>query len=223
MAKKPAFSAKDWEKLVNDGTNYGDEGEGFTPKQKALFECIKDKKVLKVQDAYAFSKHGKKEENHAIELAELIAGFEPVDKVKSFIITHNGLTPQALQVLIDSKYVQDIEYLQFGSNELGDEGVQMIANSEKFCNVHTLNLECNGIGPEGAKALATSPFLSNIDYLSLVDNRIGEEGAYAIADSDNLASLTYLHLGGNRIKSDAAKEALRQSKKLVNLQTLKIF
>jgi Ran GTPase-activating protein (RanGAP) involved in mRNA processing and transport len=223
MAKKPAYTAKDWEKLVNDGTNYGDVGDEFTPKQRTLFECIKDKKVLKVQDAYAFSKQGKKEENHAIELAELIASFEPIDKVTSFIITHNGLTPEALQILIDSDYVQDIEYLQLGSNELGDEGVKLIANTEKFRNVHTLNLECNGVGPEGAKALAASPYLHKIDYLSLVDNRVGEEGAYAIANADNLASLTYLHLGGNRIKSEDAKEAVRQSKKLVNMKTLKIF
>ena len=223
MAKKPAYTAKDWEKLVNDGTNYGDVGDEFTPKQRTLFECIKDKKVLKVQDAYAFSKQGKKEENHAVELAKLIANFEPIDKVKSFIITHNGLTPEALQILIDSDYVQDVEYLQLGSNELGDEGVKLIANTEKFRNVHTLNLECNGVGPEGAKALAASPYLNKIDYLSLVDNRVGEEGAYAIANADNLASLTYLHLGGNRIKSDEAKEAVRQSKKLVNMKTLKIF
>lgn len=223
MAKKPAYTAKDWEKLVNDGTNYGDVGDEFTPEQRTLFECIKDKKILKIQDAYAFSKQGKKEENHAVELAKLIANFEPIDKVKSFIITHNGLTPEALQILIDSDYVQDIEYLQLGSNELGDEGVKLIANTEKFRNVHTLNLECNGVGPEGAKALAASPHLNKIDYLSLVDNRVGEEGAYAIANADNLASLTYLHLGGNRIKSDEAKEAVRQSKKLVNMKTLKIF
>lgn len=99
----------------------------------------------------------------------------------------------------------------------------MIAQSQKFRNVTSLNLECNGIGPEGAKALATSPWLTKVDYFSLVDNRVGEEGALAIADSDNLASLTYLHLGGNRIKSEEAREAVRQSKKLVNLKTLKIF
>ena len=221
--KKPVFSAKDWEKLVNDGTNYGDVGDQFTPRQKALFECIKVKKVLKLQDAYVFSKHGKKEENHAVDLARLIAEFEPISKVTSLIITHNGFTPEALQILIDSPYLQDIEYLQLGSNELGDAGVRLIAQTEKFKNVHTLNLECNGIGPEGACALATSPWLNKIDYLSLVDNRVGEEGARAIADSDNLASLTYLHLGGNRIKSEEAREAVRQSKKLVNLKTLKIF
>lgn len=221
--KKPVFSPKDWEKLVNDGTNYGDEGDQFTPRQKALFECIKDKKVLKVQDAYVFSKHGKKEENHAVDLARLIAEFEPVSKVTSIIITHNGLTPEALKILIDSPNIQDIEYLQLGSNELGDEGAALVAGTEKFKNVHTLNLECNGIGPEGAKALATSPWLTKVDYLSLVDNRVGDEGAHAIADSNNLKSLTYLHLGGNRIKSDEAKEAVRQSAKLTNLKTLKIF
>jgi hypothetical protein len=52
---------------------------------------------------------------------------------------------------------------------------------------------------------------------------VGDEGALAIADSDTLAQLTYLHLGGNRIKSDDAKQALRESKKLTKLEKLKVF
>jgi hypothetical protein len=57
----------------------------------------------------------------------------------------------------------------------------------------------------------------------MVDNKVGEEGALAIADSDTLSNLTYLHLGGNRIKSDKAKKALRESKKLTHLEKLKVF
>ena len=75
----------------------------------------------------------------------------------------------------------------------------------------------------GAKALAASPVLTQITSLNLVDNRVGDEGALAIADSDVLAQLTYLHLGGNRIKSDDAKQALRESKKLTKLEKLKVF
>jgi len=56
-----------------------------------------------------------------------------------------------------------------------------------------------------------------------VDNKVGEEGAFALADSDTLSNLTYLHLGGNRIKSDEAKKALRESKKLTHLEKLKVF
>jgi len=223
MAKKPTFTAKDWERLVNDGSNYGGLGDQWSPRQKALFECIKDKRVLKVQDAYVFSKQGKKEENHAVDLVRLIADFEPMEKATSLIITHNGITPEALQILIDSPFIQNIDYLQLGSNELGDDGVRLLAQTEKFKNVHTLSLECNNIGPEGARALATSPYLNRLTYLSLVDNRVGDAGALAIAESDNLATLTYLHLGGNKIQSEEAKAAVRNSPKLANLKTLKIF
>ena len=55
---------KNWEELCNDGENYGDEGKNLSPKEKILFESIKDKKVLKIQDAYLFSKTGKIEEDH---------------------------------------------------------------------------------------------------------------------------------------------------------------
>ena len=223
MAKRPTFTAKDWERLVNDGSNYGGKGDQWTPEQRTLYECIKDKKVLKVQDAYVFSKQGKKEAGHAVKLARLIAGFEPIKKVTSLIITHNAFDAEALQILIDSPYIQNIDYLQLGSNLLGDEGVRLLANTEKFRNVHTLSLECNGIGPEGARALAASPYLTRLTYLSLVDNRVGDEGALALADADNLGLLTYLHLGGNKIRSEEVKEKVRNSPKLASLKTLKIF
>ncbi|MFQ5482999.1 MAG: hypothetical protein ACE5ER_09590 [Nitrospinaceae bacterium] len=221
--KKPAFTAKDWEKLINDGSNYAGMGDQWSAEQKTLFECIKDRKVLKVQDAYAFSRQGKKEENHAVNLARLIADFEPMEKVTGLIITHNDLTPEALQILIDSPFIKDINYVQLGSNELGDEGVRILAQCEKFKNMHTLSLECNNIGPEGAKSLAASPFVTNLNYLSLVDNRVGDEGALAIANAEALSQLTYLHLGGNRIRSDATKQRVRESPKLANLKMLKIF
>ena len=86
-----------------------------------------------------------------------------------------------------------------------------------------MNLECNGIGPEGARALAASPYLTKVASLNMVDNRVGDEGALAIANSDSFSNLTYLHLGGNRIKSEEAKTALRESKKLTRLETLKVF
>ena len=47
---------KNWEELCNDGENYAGEGDNLSPKEKILFENIKDKKVLKIQDAYLFSK-----------------------------------------------------------------------------------------------------------------------------------------------------------------------
>ena len=45
---------KNWEELCNDGANYAGEGDNLSPKEKILFENIKDKKVLKIQDAYLF-------------------------------------------------------------------------------------------------------------------------------------------------------------------------
>ena len=86
-----------------------------------------------------------------------------------------------------------------------------------------MNLEYNGITGRGGRALAESPVLIQLESLNLVDNCLGDEGALAIADSDSLANLTYLHLGGNRVKSEAAKSALKESKKLSKLQTLKVF
>ena len=51
----------------------------------------------------------------------------------------------------------------------------------------------------------------------------GISGNLSSVGSDTLANLTYLHLGGNRIKSDKAKQALKESKKLTQLETLKVF
>lgn len=215
---------KSWEDLINDGENYGGRGAEFTPVQKALFECIRDKVVLKVQDRFVFTKLMDTEnEGYPIELAKLIAGFEPLRKITSLIVTHNRLNAEALRIITESRVIGKIDYLHLGSNELGDEGAKVVAASPMFSEVRTLNLECNRIGPEGAKALAASPYLTQVQSLSMVDNRIGDEGAYAFAESDAFRNLTYLHLGGNRIQSEDAKRALRESPKLQKMEKLKIF
>jgi len=212
-----------WEELVNDGENYAGMGANFSPQEKIIFESIKDKKVLKLQDKYAFSKTGKVSETHGQELAELVAGFEPVKTITTLIITHNNLGPEGVKILFQSAHLPRLDYLHLGSNDLGDEGAKIIAESPLVSEVTTLNLECNGITAEGAKALAASPYLTKVTTLNMVDNRVRDEGAFAVAASSTLSNLTYLHLGGNHIKSDEAKAALRESPHLKNLTTLKVF
>ena len=215
---------KNWEELINDGENYGDTQGDYSPMEKVIFESIKDKILLKIQDSYAFSRTGhEKNSDHGKVLAGLIANFTPLKTITRLIITHNGLGPEGVKILTESSMLDQVDTLHLGSNDIGDEGVKILAKSELFAKVTNLNLECNGITAEGAKALAASTTLTRLTSLSLVDNRIGEEGALAIANSDAFANLTYLHLGGNRIKSDAAKTALRESKKLAKLETLKVF
>lgn len=215
---------KSWEDLVNDGENYGIKERALTPTEKIIVESVKDKKVLKIQDSFAFSKTGDVGgPDHGKQLAEIIANFEYLKGITSLIITHNHLGPEGVRILSESPYLTRIEYLHLGSNHLGDEGAKIVAGAKIFCNLRTLNLECNQIQAEGARALAASPYLGKLDYLNIVDNKVGDEGALAIADSDTLSHLTYLHLGGNRIRSDEAKKAVRESKKLARLETLKIF
>ena len=221
----PKKKLKNWEELINDGENYGDEGKDFNPFEKAVFECIKEKKVLKIQDSFVFVKTGHDAGNpdHPVQLAQMLATFEPLTIITSLIITHNRFNAEALKILVESPFLSNIDYLHLGSNELGDEGAKIVAEVPLFAKVHTLNLECNGIGAEGAKALATSKTLTEVTSLSMVDNRVGNEGALAIAQSDNLKNLTYLHLGGNHVKSEEVKQALRESSKLTQLKTLKLF
>ena len=221
----PPKKLTNWEELINDGQNYGDEGKDFSPFEKAIFESIKDQKVLKIQDSFLFVKTGHNAESpeHPVQLATMLAAFEPLKIITSLIITHNRFNAEALKILVESPMLSDIDYLHLGSNELGDEGAKIVAEAPLFAKVHTLNLECNGIGPEGAKALATSKTLTEVTSLSMVDNRVGDEGAFAIAQSENLKNLTYLHLGGNRVKSEEAKQALRESATLTQMKTLKVF
>ena len=221
----PPKKLKNWEELINDGQNYGDEGNDFSPFEKAVFESIKDKKVLKIQDSFLFVKtgHNAEDPGHPVYLATMLAAFEPLKVITSLIITHNRFNAEALKILVDSPMLSNIDYLHLGSNVLGDEGAKIVAESPLFAKVHTLNLECNSIGPEGAKALATSKTLTEVTSLSMVDNQVGDEGALAIAQSENLKNLTYLHLGGNRVKSEEAKQALRESTTLTQIKTLKVF
>ena len=137
---------KNWEELINDGENYGDAEGQFSAIEKIIFESIKDKKLLKIQDSYAFSKTGhQKNSDHGKQLAELIANFEPLKEITSLIITHNDLGPEGIKVLAGSRVLPKVEYLHLGSNNLGNEGTKILAQSELFSQVKTLNLECNGI------------------------------------------------------------------------------
>ena len=219
MSKK----LKNWEELVNDGEQYGDIKSDLTPDQKIIFENIKDQKVLKLQDAYLFVKREEVTREHGIRLATIISDFELLNSIHTIIITHNNLGPEGIKVLTESSSLPKVDYLHLGSNNLGDDGVEAIAACELFSEVTTLNLENNGITERGAKKLATSPMLTKLKSLNLVDNRVGDKGAFAIANSDNLSGLIYLHLGGNQIKSEDAKIALRESKKLTHLEKLKVF
>jgi len=212
-----------WEALVNDGENYDDTKGKLSPEEKIIYEAIKDNTVLKIQDSFLFTQKGPATAEHGKNLATLIANFEAIKKIKTLILTHNHLGPEGARILTESTFLPKVTYLHLGSNHLGDEGVKIISQSEKFSEVIVLNLECNGITAEGAQALAKSPVLTKVTSLNMVDNRVGAEGALAIADSDSLAKLTYLHLGGNRIKSDSAKKALKESQKLTQLETLKVF
>ena len=214
---------KNWEELINDGENYGEQDIAYSPMEKKIIENVKDKTVLKIQDCYAFIKTGEATPEHGRELATVITNFEPLKDISTLIITHNALCPEGVRIISESKILPKVTYLHLGSNNLGDEGAEIVARAELFSEVKTLNLEYNGITGRGGRALAESPVLIQLESLNLVDNCLGDEGALAIADSDSLANLTYLHLGGNRVKSEAAKSALKESKKLSKLQTLKVF
>ena len=220
---KKVEKLKNWEELVNDGEQYGDPTSELTQDQKAIFENIKDQKVLKLQDAYAFIKRNEVTREHGINLAKLVADFEPLSSVHTIIITHNNLGPEGIKILAASSSLPKIDYLHLGSNNLGDEGVEALSSCDLFSEVKTLNLEQNGITERGAKALASSSTLTQLTSLNLVDNRIGDQGALAIANSNTLSNLIYLHLGGNRIKYEETKTALRESKNLTQLKTLKVF
>ena len=219
MSKK----LKNWEELVNDGEQYGNPTSELTEDQKAIFENIKDQKILKLQDAYAFVKRGEVTRAHGINLAALVSDFKPLSSVHTIIITHNNLGPEGIKILAASSSLPKIDYLHLGSNNLGDEGVETLSSCDLFSEIQTLNLEQNGITERGAKALAESSALTKLTSLNLVDNRIGDQGALAIANSDTLSNLTYLHLGGNRIKNEETKKALRESEKLTQLKILKAF
>ena len=77
----PPKKLKNWEELINDGQNYGDEGKDFTPFEKAVFESIKDQKILKIQDSFLFVKTGHDAENpdHPVQLAKMLATFRTAE------------------------------------------------------------------------------------------------------------------------------------------------
>jgi Ran GTPase-activating protein (RanGAP) involved in mRNA processing and transport len=146
-------------------------------------------------------------------------------------MSSNRLTSRHLRELLQSPWVNQLEQIHLGFNQLGDEGaaalgaipwdrLRVLALGQNgidapgvraltggaLTTLASLSLELNRIGPRGARHLAESANLSNLEELDLAAARVESDGASALARSSTLTSLKRLNLRGNQITSAAARD-----------------
>ena len=101
-------------------------------------------------------------------------------------LENNGITAggcQSLAALLENTN-SNLEWLDLGSNNMGDEGTLIFANAmARNCKLKHLNLKNNIITTRGCQSLVTllENTHSNLKWLSVSDNNIGDEGARIFA------------------------------------------
>ncbi len=197
---------------------------------------IEDIRILRIGEAKISAKE-----------AELIAASPRLAQVRKMPIYRTEFEPEALQILLESEHLTNLESLRLSSlvnaksvipamadielpsgleelalsnMKLGNEIVVDLVHSELFAGPETLSLTGNELGDAAVLALSQDQGLAELKRLALAHNQITDLGALALAESEHLTNLNELTLDENAI-SDRGVTYLAQSEGL-NLEELSI-
>lgn len=92
---------------------------------------------------------------------ELLARSPHICELTGLNLFNNKITNLGVRHLAASWYVQSLERLDLGWNDIRDAGAAAIAGSAKWPHLTTLSLRDNPISTEGYKALGFSRFLAD--------------------------------------------------------------
>jgi uncharacterized protein (TIGR02996 family) len=119
--------------------------------------------------------------------------------------------------------LSNLEYLNFGMNEVGDEGLAALASSPTMSRLRSLGLGSNSIGRAGWEALAKSRTVDNLRHLDLsssrLDDRPGDAGLAVLLASPLFRRLRHLEIDSSGI-SDEGIARLARSPTVANLRSL---
>jgi hypothetical protein len=125
--------------------------------------------------------------------------------------------------MVTSPYLAQLEYLNFGANEVGDEGVAALAASPTMARLRSLCLCVNYISPVGLRALGESTALLNLRHLDLSGSMsnppLDDAALAAFLESPRFAQLTSLNMQSNAITDEGVRR-LAQTPAVAKLRAL---
>ncbi|MCO7197583.1 GTPase [Pseudoalteromonas sp. OANN1] len=143
---------------------------------------------------------GQPDEGSTPEAFNVLLNSKYISTVATFTLIRCGFTDDNIQSLVKSKYMKNIQKLKINECNISSNGVKILANSDLMSQMLELGLcENFTIGDKAAIALANSNKVKNLKKLSLQDNDIGIQGARALARSKNLQGLIHLDLRNNNL------------------------
>jgi uncharacterized protein (TIGR02996 family) len=144
--------------------------------------------------------------NHSrigIPLARAIANAEHLAGLKKLHLTINNFDDDAIQHLVGSPILANLEELDLSENEkMGEMSARALASSPHLGALRTLELRNNRLGPVGAEAVAGSERLANLQKLVLSNNDIGIARLQTISRNAGFFRVPILDLSENKL--DAA-------------------
>src|SRR5262245_9090295 len=112
--------------------------------------------------------------------------------LESLDVSENGLTPDAVSLLISLPGLERLRQLELGNNEVGNDGATTLAAWPGAATLQILRLANNRIGDDGARALARSPNFPQLTDLDLSDNPVHDRGGYEFLNTGSLPRLRRL-------------------------------
>ena len=128
--------------------------------------------------------------------------------LEALLLEGDGVDPQGVSALIESRWAARFKELSLADNPLGADGAHALAGARSPGALEKLCLDGCQIGNSGAMALAGAARFKSLRSLSLQRNRITLSGVNALLQSKHLEGLTTLELSGNPIGA-IAKSRLR--------------
>ncbi len=134
----------------------------------------------------------------------------------SFSASNNGLNVDAVEALVQSGILDEVEQLDLACNPLGHAAALALG---KLSNINNLSVSRAGLDDSAAMALIESSFAHRLTSLHMGENALGDDFVRALANATHIKGLKWLTLYNTQI-TDEGIEALANAPHLASLEDL---
>jgi uncharacterized protein (TIGR02996 family) len=153
--------------------------------------------------------------NHSrigIPLARAVAQAENLAGIRKLHLTVNNFDDEAIQHLVASPILANLEELDLSENEkMGETSARALASTPHLGALRTLDLGNNRLGPVGAEAVVGSERLTNLQKLVLANNGIGIARLQTLSWNNGFFRVPILDLSKNYLVAAGLQVVLNRN------------
>ena len=146
-----------------------------------------------------------------LDEAKILANCQVLHSIRALNLSDNQINNEGLLSLLESPFLEKLEYLDLGINYLSDTGFKEIVLSEsvKMNSLKTLLLNDNRLSDLSLETLVQAPVFSELEFLNLDYTQVGNGMAKALCESDNLMALKTLSFERGYLNDEGMKDFIR--------------